>query len=251
MGARSCRSTTKKDGRVVLLPCTVRPKFMIVMDLTKMFRTFRAYQSGAPLGDVVVLKLDALSAPPRAVTEKLEAMHGYAPEQDLATLRELPLGTLGREYAIFLDANDIAPLVISPSVRERFRHEPYALRYTTTHDLHHVLTGFDTGLAGEAGVLAFNVGQGAAPVSRAMLSTVRIVYTLASPTQAAAIANNIRVGLAMGKKAKLVIAEPIESYFEEPLAEVRRRLSIPNPRDAGVLSSGKSVVARLLMPRSM
>jgi ubiquinone biosynthesis protein Coq4 len=54
--------------------------------------------------------------------------------------------------------------VISADVRERFRDNPYALRYTTTHDLHHVLTGFDTGLAGEAGVVAFNVGQGSAPV---------------------------------------------------------------------------------------
>ena len=196
-----------------------------------------------------MLKLDALSAAPTAVTQKLAAMHGYAPEQDLATLRALPPGTLGREHALFLDANGITPLVISPNVRERFRHEPYALRYTTTHDLHHVLTGFDTGFAGEAGVVAFNVGQGAAPISRAMLSVVRTVYTLASPTQAGAIANNIRVGLAMGKKSKLVIAEPIESYFEEPLVDVRRKLSIPNPRDAGVVPSGKSIVAKLLMPR--
>jgi ubiquinone biosynthesis protein COQ4 len=219
------------------------------MNLSKMFRMFRAYRSGAPLGDVVVLKLDALSAAPPAVIEKLDAMHGYAPEEDLATLRELPSGTLGREYAISLDANGISPLVISPSVRERFRDEPYPLRYTTTHDLHHVLTGFDTGLAGEVGVLAFNVGQRAAPVSRTMLSVVRMLYTLASPTQAHAIANNIRVGLAMGEKAKLVIAEPIESYFEEPLTDVRRKLSIPDPRDAGVLPSGKSIVARLLMQR--
>ena len=87
---------------------------------------------------------------------RLEAMHGYAPEQNLSVLRALPAGTLGREYARFLDANGIEPLVISPAVKESFRDNPYALRYTTTHDLHHVLTGFDTGLAGEAGVFAFN-----------------------------------------------------------------------------------------------
>jgi len=214
-----------------------------------MLRMFRAYRSGAPLGDVVVLKLDALSAAPKGVTEKLEAMRGYAPEQDLATLRRLPSGTLGREYALFLDANGIAPLVISPGVRERFRHDPYALRYTTTHDIHHVLAGFDTGLAGEAGVLAFNVGQGAAPVSRAMLSIVRVLYTMASPMQARAIADNVRVGLAMGENAELVIAAPIESDFEEPLVEVRRRLGIPDPREAGVRSSGRSAVTRLLLQR--
>ena len=218
------------------------------MNLAKMLRMFRAYRAGAPLGDVVVLKLDALSAAPKAVAEKLAGVRGYAPEQDLAVLRRLPPGTLGREYALFLDANRIAPLVVTPAIRERFRRDPYALRYTTTHDIHHVLAGFDTGLAGEAGVLAFNVGQGAAPVSRAMLSVVRVLYSVASPTQARAIANNVRVGLAMGKSAELVIGAPVESYFEEPLAHVRRRLGIPDPREAGVLPSGASVVARLLLP---
>jgi ubiquinone biosynthesis protein Coq4 len=218
------------------------------MSLTKMLRMYRAYRAGAPLGDVVVLKLDALSAAPKGIAKKLEAIHEYAPAHDLALLRALPAGTLGREYACFLDANGITPLVVSSAVRERFAHEPYALRYTTTHDLHHVLAGFDTGLAGEAGVLAFNVGQGAAPVSRAMLGIARIVYSMLSPTQARAIANNVRVGLEMGKAAELVMAAPVESWFEEPLASVRARLRIPDPREAGVLPSGRSVVAGLLYP---
>jgi ubiquinone biosynthesis protein COQ4 len=220
------------------------------MNVRKMFHAFRAYRAGAPLGDVAVLKLDALSRVPEGVTRKLEAVCGYAPAQELAPLRGLPAGTLGREYARFLDANGITQLVVSPAVREQFRHEPYALRYTATHDLHHVLAGFDTGLAGEAGVLAFNVGQGAAPVSRAMLGVVRLVYTLVSPTQARAIANNLRVGRAMGENAELVMAAPLESWFEEPLVEVRARLGIPEPREAGVMASGGSVVTRLLMQRA-
>jgi ubiquinone biosynthesis protein COQ4 len=218
------------------------------MDLSKLLRTLRAYRSGAPLGDVVVLKLDALSSPSRDVELELESLRGYAPPQDLSILRGLPVGSLGREYARFLDANAITPLVVSAAVRERFARAPYALRYTATHDLHHVLSGFDTGLAGEAGVLAFNVGQGSAPVGRAVLWLVRLLYTLASPTQARAIARNVRMGLAMGRRAKLVIASPLEAWFDEPLASVRARLGIPDPRGAGVLRSGRSVVARLLLP---
>jgi ubiquinone biosynthesis protein COQ4 len=218
------------------------------MNLAKLLGAFHAYRSGAPLGDVVVLKLDALSSPSPDVARKLEAIRGYAPAQDLAALRALPAGSLGREYARFLDANGITPLVVSAAVRERFSRDPYALRYTATHDLHHVLTGFDTGLAGEAGVLAFNVGQGSAPVSRAMLWLVRLLYMLVSPTQARAIARNVSVGRAMGRSAQLVIASPLESCFEEPLAAVRARLGIPDPREAGVLPSGRSVVARLVLP---
>jgi ubiquinone biosynthesis protein Coq4 len=109
-----------------------------------------------------------------------------------------------------------------------------------------VLAGFDTGLAGEVGVLAFNVGQSAAPVSRAMLSLTRLVYTLVSPTQARAIANNVRVGLAMGRSATLVMATKIESHFGEPLDGVRRMFSIPDPRTAGVVPSGNSALVKLL-----
>lgn len=220
------------------------------MNLAKMLGMIRAYRAGAPLGDLVVLKLDALTGAPKGIASRLEAIHGYDPVPDLTTLRGLPAGTLGREYARFLDANGIQPLVISPGVRARFHGNPYALRYTTTHDLHHVLAGFDTGLAGEIGVLAFNVGQGSAPVSRAMLPIMRALYTMASPTQARAIGNNLRVGLEMGRRAELVLAVRIESSFGEPLAEVRRRLGIPDPREAGVLPSGSSVVTRFLYPRT-
>jgi ubiquinone biosynthesis protein Coq4 len=218
------------------------------MNLRKMIRTYRAYRAGVPLGDVVVLKLDAYSAPPSETLRRLERVRGYAPEQDLAILRELPAGSLGREYARFLDANGIEPLVISPAVKEQFRDNPYALRYTTTHDLHHVLTGFDTGLAGEAGVLAFNVGQRSAPVGRAMLWVVRLVYLLLSPSQVRRVWHNLRVGLEMGERAELVIAEPFEEDFELPLAQVRAKLRIPDPRTAGVLASGSSIVGDWLYP---
>jgi ubiquinone biosynthesis protein Coq4 len=219
------------------------------MDLRKMLRTIRAYRAGQPLGDVVVLKLDALSAPPERTLRRLERVRGYAPKQDLPALRALPPGTLGREYARFLDANGIEPLVVSADVKERFRDVPYALRYTTTHDLHHVLTGFDTGLAGEIGLVAFNVGQGSAPVGRALLRAVRVLYSILSPSQARRIWHNVRVGLEMGGRADLVIAEPVESWFEEPLDRVRARLRIPDPAEATVLPSGASIVGDLLYRR--
>ena len=219
------------------------------MDPRKLLATIRAYRAGAPLGDVVVLKLDALSAPPAGVSRALEAVRGYAPSHDLPALRALPAGTLGREYARFLDANGIEPLVISDSVRERFRDNPYALRYTTTHDLHHVLAGFDTGLAGEAGVVAFNIGQGSAPGTWRLLWVPCLLWSLLSPTQARKIWHNLRVGQTLGRRAKLVIAQPLESWFAEPLSQVRARLAIPDPQDASVLPSGHSVFGDLVYRR--
>jgi ubiquinone biosynthesis protein COQ4 len=218
------------------------------MHLGKLLYMLRAFRAGAPLGDVVMLKVDALSSPPRAFAEKLAPVRGYAPEHDLAALRGLPAGTLGREYARFLDANGITPLVVSGHVKERFRDRPYALRYTLTHDLHHVLTGFDAGLAGEMGVLAFNVGQGSAPIRPGMLWVARCLYAMLAPSQARRIWHDVGVGLEMGRRAELVMAAPIESWFEEALDEVRRRLRIPDPGEAGVLPSGASFVGNLLYP---
>ena len=219
------------------------------MNLRKMIETIRAFRSGAPLGDVAVLKLDAFSRPSMEILRRLESLFGYAPEQNLPMLRELPAGTLGREYARFLDLNGLEPLAISPAVKERFQNDPYVLRYTTTHDLHHVLTGFDTGLAGEAGVLAFTVGQGSAPIGSAVLLLARLIYSIISPSQAYEIWHNIRVGLDLGQRAELVIAQPIESFFEEPLGRVRGRLGIADPAAAGVLPSRSSILGDILYSR--
>jgi ubiquinone biosynthesis protein Coq4 len=220
------------------------------MNLRKLLHMIRAYRAGAPLGDVVVLKLDALSAPAPSVAERLRGL-GDAVAPDLPVLRRSPEGTFGRAYVRFLDENGIVPLVVSAGVRERFRDDPYALRYTTTHDLHHVLTGFDTGLAGEIGVLAFNVAQGSAPVSRAMLRVVSLLWAALAPTQARRIWHNVRVGFQMGERAALVIAAPLASSFDAPLARVRQQLGIPEPGVAGVLASGDCVLGRLLYPGGM
>jgi ubiquinone biosynthesis protein Coq4 len=221
------------------------------MNLGKLRYMFRAHRAGAPLGDVVVLKLDALSSPSPTVAEQLRGLRECAPALDLPALRRLREGTLGRSFARFLDDNGIEPLAVSAPVRERFRDDAYALRYAATHDLHHVLAGFDAGLAGEIGVLAFNVGQGSAPVSRVMLWVASLLYAALAPTQARRILHNARVGLAMGEGAALVMAAPLESSFDVPLAQVRQQLGIPDPRAAGVLPSGDSVLGKLLYPPRM
>jgi ubiquinone biosynthesis protein Coq4 len=219
------------------------------MNLRKLIETMRLYRAGAPLGDVVVSKLDALSRPPEDVARKLAGVRGYAPAHDLPRLRALAPGTLGREYARFLDANGIEPLVISESVKQRFHESPFALRYTVTHDLHHVLTGFDTGLAGELGNFAFSVGQRVAPGAGRLLGFMRVVYALLSPSQARAIWHNVRVGLELGARTKLLLAEPLESWFEEPLEQVRARLGLPGPAAAGILPSGASLVGDWIYKR--
>ncbi len=219
------------------------------MKLRKGIEMFRAYRAGAPLGDVATLKFDAMASPPPGMNERLHALRGYLPEIDLDKLRQLPTGTLGREHARFLDANGIVPLVISDHIAKRFFENPWVLRYTTTHDLHHVISGFDTGLPGEAGAFAFTVGQGSAPGGMGYIWMIRLLYPLITPTQARKVWHNVRVGLELGKRAALLIAEPLESFFEEPLESVRIRLGLPrHPASAGVEVSGRSLFQEWLYP---
>ncbi len=183
------------------------------MDIGKMLSMYREFRAGAPLGDVAVLKMDALGKPPAKLEKRLAGIKAYAPDQNLAELRALPEGTLGRCYATFLDAQGIEPLRISDATKKRFQENPYPIRFITTHDLHHLLTGFDAGIAGEAGVAAFNVGQGSVNFSWSMLRVMRWFYALVSPANAKAVWHNIRLGRAFGRDAELVMAYPLEDNF--------------------------------------
>ena len=112
------------------------------MDFAKMLETWRAFRAGAPLGDVVMLKLAALSPAEGPLATKIERLRDYAPEQNLSALRHLAPGTFGREYARFLDDNRIEPLIVSASMRGALPVQSLrASIYDDAHDLHHVLTG--------------------------------------------------------------------------------------------------------------
>jgi ubiquinone biosynthesis protein COQ4 len=215
------------------------------LDWKLALETYRESRAGAPLGDVAVMERAAQRRPSPAINDQLERVRAYAPEVSSDSLRSLPKGSLGGEYAHMLLLNKLEHLSISEPVLKRFADNPYAIRYTVTHDLHHVLTGFDTGLAGEVGVVGFTVGQGTAPLSASGMQLFRWLYVLMSPSQARATLHNYGLGVRMGERAKLVLAEPLESWLEQPLALVRKRLSIREEDIAEVYASGSSWLFRI------
>ena len=166
------------------------------------------------LGDLVILKLMVLPEPACEVG-------GAFPHLELAGLRKLPKKTLGGAYAEFLDEHRITPL------EPTRKGAAYALRFTATHDLHHVVLGFDTTLAGEIGVLAFNVGQGTAPGGRRLLAFAKVFYSIITPWNARRIFRNARLGMELGRAAENVLSAPLEAWLDESLADVRRRLKLP------------------------
>src|SRR5690606_16737174 len=115
---------------------------------------------------------------------------GGSLEVDLAKLREQADGTLGREYVRHLDRNGLMPLTVSDHIKARYADDPYPLRYTTTHDLVHVLTGFPTTPAGEIGLFAFMIGQGFGS-GRGMLYLSAAVYAVMLPLHLPGVIHNM------------------------------------------------------------
>lgn len=195
--------------------------------LIQAMRTVRS-QEATRLGDFAILKADALGAQADpAVRAQLEPVVGYYPPIDLEALSQLPEGSFGYEYAHHMQTNHLSPFSVSPTLEAVARRNVFALRYAITHDIFHVLLGFDTSYAGEMGVLAFAVAQGYSRSQRLALGLASALYPLLAPAQRRAIAASRRRGLALGQQAGFLLGQRFEDQWELPLDTVRRQLGLP------------------------
>lgn len=216
------------------------------MNVLKMIRMIKAFINGAPLGDVAAMKIDALRTTPAAVHERLKHLSGKTVDIDVRALKALPDGTLGHEYQRHLEANHLEHLVLTPEITEQLQDNPYAILFTQTHDLHHVLTGFDTSVAGEIGVAAFNMGQGVGPLTERTWKIVSVLYYFTAPSQIRAIRHNMQLGYEMGSKAKLLIAEPLQDMLSLPLADARSALMIDESDARHAMPGGTSWITKCI-----
>ena len=207
------------------------------MATTKFGRLWRAWRRGASSGEIAILKADAFGVrTPVAAEGKLDRVHGFLPDIDMPSLRALPDGTLGREWARLLDAQGYAPFDLPPELKAEVIEQTFMVRYIATHDVMHVLTGFDTSYAGEMGVLSFTVAQGFAPGGRTQELAATLLYPLFAPSQRAAIRTNRRVGRAMGEASRFLLGERWEDRLEARVEDLRAEFGVPDPEAAGVIS---------------
>lgn len=180
------------------------------------------------IGDVAAYKAALTARPGRPAVERaLDAVRGRIPDLGLAELRALPPGSLGHEYARFLDANGLQIITPSAAVpRELLERAALVVRYGVVHDMFHVLTGFDASWPGEVGVWAFVGGQRySAQLDRAAW-TAMAVAPLRAPLRIGEAWRSWQAGWAMGERAAPVIAAPLEDLVHEPLDAVRAQLGI-------------------------
>ncbi|AFY58160.1 uncharacterized protein involved in ubiquinone biosynthesis [Rivularia sp. PCC 7116] len=200
-----------------------------MLNKLKQVKAALAYKNSQNFGDFAILKSDILGAKVAPeVGEQLQYVIGYHPLIDLDKLIAYPEGSFGREYAEHMKKNKLKALNISPELEDVARRNVFALRYVVTHDIFHVLLGFDTSYAGEIGVLAFAAAQNYSKSLKISLWFAKILYPIIAPRQIKAISENQQKGEELGKKAKFLLGYRFEEHWAKPLSKVREDLGLPN-----------------------
>ena len=153
---------------------------------------------------------------------------------DLAALRTLPAGTLGRVFAEHLIDNNLDPASIPvPSFPAGdVRYVKTHLR--ETHDLWHMATGFNTDVAGEIGLQAFYLAQLPSRLSAVLISMAFLHLATKNIGARDAIMTEVMRGWALGKRAKPFFGFAWAEHWATPLAEVRKLLGVELVREAAL-----------------
>lgn len=177
--------------------------------------------------EVLAPLLDELEKDPRCALALAER-HRF--EIDLAALRRLAPGTLGREFAEHMIANGLDPSAIprlpSPDRASFFRAHLYE-----SHDIWHVVTGFGTDWHGEIGLQAFYTAQlpGPLPAMLVAVGCLRVaIFDFESTTP---LFDQIASGYGLGKRASPLFGVKWDELWDVPLEDVRRALGVTAAHD--------------------
>lgn len=145
------------------------------------------------------------------------------------TLDELsayPEGSLGRAYGAFMKRHGLTPEAIPRIDDDRGENYMRAHLYET-HDLWHVVTGFDPDPAGEAGLQAVYAAQLPGMLPAALVSALLLNAALErSSVKTKQRFDAVARGWELGRRAKLLFGYPWRDRFGTQLADVRRELDI-------------------------
>lgn len=147
------------------------------------------------------------------------------PAHDLETLLTLPPDSLGYIYAAQMKKTGFDPN-LHAGMTGKSDAEYVDLRLSQTHDLWHILTGFDTSLASEIGLQAFHLPQFPYPLATMLIATSLISTTLKEPEMLPSLLEAIAQGFQMGKTAKPLFAQKWEEGWEKPLTQWQAELNI-------------------------
>lgn len=147
------------------------------------------------------------------------------PDYDLDDLLTYPKDSLGYCYAAAIKTAGF-----DPNLHRDMGAETDAryveLRLSQTHDIWHVITGFDTSVTGEIGLQAFHLAQFPYPLAAMLLANALMSSTLLMPQDLPFLVEAIFQGLQMGQQAQSLFAQRWEAGWEKPLHQWRSELKV-------------------------
>lgn len=153
-------------------------------------------------------------------------------EINLAFLRTLPPGTLGRTYADEMTSRGLDPNAIEKKLDDGTPTGYVFAHLRETHDLWHTATGFDVDVAGELGLQVFYLTQ-----FRARLPLVVLAMAFLNTLFFAFEDRNRRMdevtrGWLLGRHANPFFGFDWAAHWNTPLHEVREMLGLQEPAQA-------------------
>ncbi len=161
----------------------------------------------------------------------------YPPFQpDLQALSQLPDDTLGHAYAGMIRRMNYDPEFFRP--RDTSSEALWLTqRIATTHDIHHVIAGFNTEPAGESGVLAITATQIGFPAYVLLNLLASFKSIRFQPAELEAISCGIAHGNRIGLEAAPLVVQKWEEGWDKPLNEWRQELGVRIPESKIISAS--------------
>ena len=151
----------------------------------------------------------------------------YCPRRyDVDDLRRLDPSTLGGLYARHMKARNLRPDFYD-DVAPRHKLHYLRLRMRQTHDVWHTLTGFGTDPIGEVGLQGFYFAQFTNGQSALILAAAILRSILGGRYgELESFVEAFCSGYRSGRRARPLLGVKWEEFWEEPVAELRRRYAI-------------------------
>jgi ubiquinone biosynthesis protein COQ4 len=148
-----------------------------------------------------------------------------APAHDLEQLLTYPQNSLGYLYAAAMKREGFDPNLHAGMLAQSDA-QYVELRLSQTHDIWHIVTGFDTSGIGEIGLQAFHLPQFPYPLATMLIANSLMSSTLFGPEALPPLLESIAKGWHMGKAAKPLFAQKWEEGWEKTLTQWQAELNI-------------------------
>ncbi|WP_353929994.1 Coq4 family protein [Okeanomitos corallinicola TIOX110] len=145
---------------------------------------------------------------------------------NLDELSKLPQGTLGYTYAQEMKARGFDPnFYKTVPVVDDISY--LKMLWRTTHDIYHVVAGFDTDVVGELGLQAFILAQTPIPISIMLVSFSMVLISLYQPTKFKPLMAEISRGYHLGSHTPIkFITQKWDQFWNVPVTEIRAQLGM-------------------------